>query len=60
MKRELKVKELTLLNAARMRFLKHQQNQRQMELSRLDDEIQRKVSYLFFHFSVMCDIVLET
>ncbi|KAI5620588.1 TBC1 domain family member 31, partial [Silurus asotus] len=44
MKRELKVKELTLLDAARMRFLKHQQNQRKMELSRLDDEIQRKVA----------------
>ncbi|KAI5105790.1 TBC1 domain family member 31 [Silurus meridionalis] len=44
MKRELEVKELTLLDAARMRFLKHQQNQRKMELSRLDDEIQRKVA----------------
>ncbi|KAI4905719.1 hypothetical protein NFI96_013077 [Prochilodus magdalenae] len=44
MKRELKVKELTLLDAARRRFLKHQQNQRKIELHRLDDEIQRKVS----------------
>ncbi|MCJ8728306.1 hypothetical protein PDJAM_G00002930 [Pangasius djambal] len=44
MKRELKVKELALLDAARMRFLKHQQNQRKMELSRLDDEIQRKMA----------------
>ncbi|XP_075776285.1 TBC1 domain family member 31 isoform X2 [Pelodiscus sinensis] len=43
-KRELKVKELQLLDAARRRFLKHQQDQRQMELKRLDDEIARKVS----------------
>uniref|UniRef100_A0AAR2K4F4 TBC1 domain family member 31 n=1 Tax=Pygocentrus nattereri TaxID=42514 RepID=A0AAR2K4F4_PYGNA len=44
MKRELKVKELTLLDAARRRFLKHQQNQQKIELNRLDDEIQRKVT----------------
>ncbi|XP_053349532.1 TBC1 domain family member 31 [Clarias gariepinus] len=44
MKRELKVKERMLLDAARTRFLKHQQNQRKMELSRLDDEIQRKMA----------------
>ncbi|XP_035386959.1 TBC1 domain family member 31 [Electrophorus electricus] len=44
MKRELKVKELTLLDAARRRFLTHQQNQRRIELHRLDDEIQRKAA----------------
>ncbi|XP_066540081.1 TBC1 domain family member 31 [Hoplias malabaricus] len=44
MKRELKVKELTLLDAARRRFLKHQQNQRRIEINRLDDEIQRKMA----------------
>ncbi|XP_067146300.1 TBC1 domain family member 31 isoform X3 [Apteryx mantelli] len=43
-KRELKVKELQLLDAARRRFLKYQQDQRQMELKRLDDEIARKAS----------------
>lgn len=43
MKRELKVKELHLIDAARRRFLKHQQDQRMAELHRLDDEIQRKV-----------------
>ncbi|XP_074842810.1 TBC1 domain family member 31 isoform X2 [Carettochelys insculpta] len=43
-KRELKVKELQLLDAARRRFLRYQQDQRQMELKRLDDEIARKVS----------------
>uniref|UniRef100_A0A8D0GB26 TBC1 domain family member 31 n=1 Tax=Sphenodon punctatus TaxID=8508 RepID=A0A8D0GB26_SPHPU len=43
-KRELKVKELQLLDAARKRFLKYQQDQRQMELNRLGDEISRKVS----------------
>ncbi|XP_008119885.2 TBC1 domain family member 31 [Anolis carolinensis] len=43
-KRELKVKELQLLEAARRRFLKYQQDQREMELKRLDDEITRKAS----------------
>ncbi|NWU70187.1 TBC31 protein, partial [Pterocles burchelli] len=41
-KRELKVKELQYLDASRRRFLKYQQEQRQMELKRLDDEIARK------------------
>uniref|UniRef100_A0A8D2HMD6 TBC1 domain family member 31 n=1 Tax=Urocitellus parryii TaxID=9999 RepID=A0A8D2HMD6_UROPR len=42
-KRELKIKELYLQDAARRRFLKLQQDQREMELQRLDDEIERKV-----------------
>ncbi|XP_058420868.1 TBC1 domain family member 31 isoform X7 [Diceros bicornis minor] len=42
-KRELKVKEIHLQDAARRRFLKLQQDQREMELRRLDDEIERKV-----------------
>ncbi|XP_019485231.1 PREDICTED: TBC1 domain family member 31 isoform X3 [Hipposideros armiger] len=41
-KRELKVKEMHLQEAARRRFLKLQQDQREMELRRLDDEIERK------------------
>ncbi|CAB1321317.1 unnamed protein product, partial [Coregonus sp. 'balchen'] len=44
MKRELKVKELQLMDAARRRFLKHQQDQRLTELHRLDDQIQRKMN----------------
>ncbi|XP_062483072.1 TBC1 domain family member 31 [Pezoporus occidentalis] len=43
-KRELKVKELQLLDASRRRFLKYQQDQCQMELNRLNDEIIRKAS----------------
>ncbi|KAL7984091.1 hypothetical protein Chor_002661 [Crotalus horridus] len=43
-KRELKVKELQLVEGARRRFLKYQQDQREMELKRLDDEIARKAS----------------
>ncbi|KAM3842051.1 TBC1 domain family member 31 [Vipera latastei] len=43
-KRELKVKELQLVDGARRRFLKYQQDQREMELKRLDDEIARKAS----------------
>ncbi|XP_061104726.1 TBC1 domain family member 31 [Conger conger] len=44
MKRELKLKELTLIDAARRRFLKHQHDQKRVELRRLDDEIQRKMT----------------
>ncbi|NXD77597.1 TBC31 protein, partial [Halcyon senegalensis] len=40
--RELKVKELQILNASRRRFLKYQQDQHQMELNRLDDNVARK------------------
>ncbi|XP_036686812.1 TBC1 domain family member 31 isoform X1 [Balaenoptera musculus] len=42
-KRELKVKEVHLQDAARRRLLQPQQDQREMELRRLDDEIERKV-----------------
>ncbi|XP_053785528.1 TBC1 domain family member 31 [Desmodus rotundus] len=42
-RRELKVKEMHLQDAARRRFLKLQQDQQEMELRRLDDEIERKV-----------------
>lgn len=42
-KRELKLKELQVLDGARRRFLRHQQDQRKMELKRLDDEIERKM-----------------
>nr|XP_012598767.1 TBC1 domain family member 31 isoform X2 [Microcebus murinus] len=41
-KRELKMKEIHLQDAARRRFLKLQQDQQEMELRRLDDEIGRK------------------
>ncbi|KAG7474161.1 TBC1 domain family member 31 [Solea senegalensis] len=43
MKRELKVKELLLLDATRRRFLKHQQELRASQIQRLDHEISRKV-----------------
>ncbi|NXU02807.1 TBC31 protein, partial [Buphagus erythrorhynchus] len=44
LKRELRVKELQLLDASRRRFLNYQQDQLQMELKRLDNEIARKAS----------------
>ncbi|KAL0963382.1 hypothetical protein UPYG_G00305670 [Umbra pygmaea] len=44
MKRELKVKELQLMDAARRRFLKHQLDLRRTDLHRLDDQIQRKMT----------------
>uniref|UniRef100_A0A7N6BG92 TBC1 domain family member 31 n=1 Tax=Anabas testudineus TaxID=64144 RepID=A0A7N6BG92_ANATE len=43
MKRELKVKELQLLDATRRRFLKHQQELRASQIQRLDQEISRKM-----------------
>ncbi|XP_062320828.1 TBC1 domain family member 31 [Osmerus eperlanus] len=43
MKRELKVKELQLLDAAKTRFLKHTHDQRTSQLHRLDHDIQRKM-----------------
>lgn len=49
MKRELKVKEMHLQDATRRRFLKLQQDQREMELRRLDDELERKVYDPYLH-----------
>ncbi|XP_068592005.1 TBC1 domain family member 31 [Cebidichthys violaceus] len=43
MKRELKVKELQLLDATKRRFLKHQQDLRASQVQRLDQEISRKM-----------------
>ncbi|KAM4579996.1 TBC1 domain family member 31 [Odontesthes bonariensis] len=43
MKRELKVKELQLLDATRRRFLKHQQDLQASQIKRLDQEISRKM-----------------
>ncbi len=45
MNREVKMKELQLLDATRRKFLTYQQQQKESELSRLDDEIRRKVGY---------------
>lgn len=47
MKRELKVKELQLLDATRRRFLKHQQDLRASQIQRLDEDIRRKVITVF-------------
>ena len=46
MQRELKMKELQLLDATRRKFLLYQQQQKQSELARLDDEIRRKVGII--------------
>lgn len=47
MRRELKVKEMHLQDAARRRFQKFQQSQCETELRRLNDEIERKVYYSY-------------
>lgn len=43
LKRELKIKELQVLDATRRRFLHHQQGVREAELQRMEGEIQHKV-----------------
>lgn len=43
MKRELKVKELHVLDAARRRFLGHQQKVKEVELKRMDEQVKKKV-----------------
>ncbi|XP_022110493.1 TBC1 domain family member 31-like isoform X2 [Acanthaster planci] len=42
MRRELRIRELQLLDAAKRKFMHHQQTQKEAELGRLDDEIARK------------------
>ena len=44
LKRELKVKELHVLDATRRRFLQHQQRLQEGELRRVDHELQRRVT----------------
>ena len=44
MNRELKMKELQLLDATRRKFLNFTQQQKEAEIVRLDDEIRRKVT----------------
>ena len=46
MKRELRVKELKMLDGARQRFMHHHQQVKEAELKRLDDEIKCKVSII--------------
>jgi len=44
MTREAKMKELQMLDTARRKFMNFTQQQKEAELSRLDDEIRQKVS----------------
>ncbi|NXL25648.1 TBC31 protein, partial [Setophaga kirtlandii] len=59
-KRELKVKELQLLDASRRRFLNYHQDQLQMELKCLDDEIARKASVRQQEINAVQDIEPES
>ncbi|KAL9868887.1 TBC1 domain family member 31 isoform 3-T3 [Geothlypis trichas] len=59
-KRELKVKELQLLDASRRRFLNYHQDQLQMELKCLDDEIARKASMRQQEINAVQDIEPES
>ncbi|XP_013421633.1 TBC1 domain family member 31, partial [Lingula anatina] len=44
MNREVKMKEMKLLDATRRKYMNYQQKQRTSEIKRLDDEIQRKAA----------------
>ena len=44
MKREIAMRELKLLDAVRRKFMTHQQKVKDMEIQRLDDELERKVN----------------
>ena len=46
MKREIALRELKLLDAVRRKFMTHQQKVQDVEVQRLDDELERKVSYV--------------
>ena len=43
LKREIKVKEIHVLDAARRRFMTHQQAVRESEIKKLDHELQKRV-----------------
>lgn len=43
MKREVSLRELKLLDAVRRKFMTHQQQVKDVEIQRLDDELERKV-----------------
>ena len=47
MKREIALRELKLLDAVRRKFMNHQQNVQNVEIQRLDDELERKVIQIF-------------
>jgi len=46
MTREAKMKELQMLDTTRRKFMNYTQQQKETELTRLDDEIRRKVGHL--------------
>ena len=54
MKREVHSRELQLMDAVRRRYMENQNRIKEVELKRMDDEIQRKVrdlySLLFFMY----------
>jgi len=54
MTREAKMKELQMLDAARRKFMNYTQQQKEAELSRLDDEIRRKVRHLLIMMITVC------
>lgn len=47
MKREIALRELKLLDAVRRKFLNHQEKVQTVEIQRLDDELERKVRFIY-------------
>ena len=56
MKRELRTRELQLLDKSRMRFVDHQQTMKKIEIKRLEEELRRKVcrGFCIFNFGHFC------
>lgn len=57
MKREMKMKELQILDATRRKFMTFAQQKKESELSRLDDEIRRKVELLLLIYLKLIIII---
>lgn len=50
MKREVHTRELQLMDAVRRKYLENQTKMKDVELKRMDDEIQRKVGFFVNFF----------
>ena len=50
MKREVNSRELQLMDAVRRKYMENQSKMKEVELKRMDDEIQRKVRVFYTCF----------
>ena len=50
MRREVHTRELQLMDAVRRKYMENQSKVKEVELKRMDDEIQRKVRVLIYYY----------